>query len=303
MWRDWLFLLTVVALVAGLGDHTLAQGVDARGLGDRMERLERDLSALQRQIYRGGAPAPVVPASPGPPRPIAVGDGAEIELRLQRMSDDLRDMRGQFERVGHAADELRQRIDKLVDDVDFRLSALERQGRDPAPAVGQPPARVEPGPARGTAAGGARREPEPPAAAGQRQTANLPSGSPIEQYNSARAMLAESRYDEAEQSFRTFLDQYSKHALAENAQYWLSETYYVRKKYQEAATGFFDGFSKYPKGAKAPDNLLKLSRSLVALDKGREACAALDRLLREFPDADELVRRRASIDRERLGCR
>lgn len=51
-----------------------------------------------------------------------------------------------------------------------------------------------------------------------------------------------------------FLRQFPNDGLAGNAQYWLGETYYVRQDYQNAAIAFGEGFQRYPKSAKAPDN-------------------------------------------------
>ena len=63
---------------------------------------------------------------------------------------------------------------------------------------------------------------------------------------------------------RSFVERYPKDPLAGNAQYWLGETFYVRKDYSNAATAFAQGYEKYPKGAKASDDLLKLGMSLTA---------------------------------------
>ena len=76
---------------------------------------------------------------------------------------------------------------------------------------------------------------------------------------------------------RSFIQRYPNDSLAGNAQYWLGETYYVRKDYNNAAAVFAEGYQKYPKGGKAADNLLKLGMALGQLGQKTDACRAPSR--------------------------
>ena len=71
-----------------------------------------------------------------------------------------------------------------------------------------------------------------------------------------------------------FIQQFPNDQLAGNAQYWLGETYYVRKRYNDAATAFAFGYQKYPKSGKGADDLLKLGMSLGSLGQKQDACSA-----------------------------
>ena len=62
----------------------------------------------------------------------------------------------------------------------------------------------------------------------------------------------------AERSFKAYLQANPKGALAGNAQYWLGESYYARRDYQNAMTAFAEGYKTYKTSPKGPDNLLKL---------------------------------------------
>ena len=57
------------------------------------------------------------------------------------------------------------------------------------------------------------------------------------------------------------------HKLAGNAQYWYAETFRIEQLYTDAASACLEGYQKYPKGEKAPINLLKLGVSMVQLEK------------------------------------
>ena len=71
------------------------------------------------------------------------------------------------------------------------------------------------------------------------------------------------------------------HDYADNAQYWLGECFYDQKRYDKAAPEFRAVVQRWPTGNKAPDALVKLGFSLLALgeiDKGHST-------LREVPTA------------------
>jgi tol-pal system protein YbgF len=138
---------------------------------------------------------------------------------------------------------------------------------------------------------------------GQGQTAAVPSGgTPDEQYQNAFSLLRATKYNEAEKALKSFIAQYPDHPLTGNANYWLGETYYVRADYNNAALTFAEGYKKYPKSGKAPDNLLKLGMSLAALGERDDACKALTELDSRYPNANDNVKQRAAKERQRNGC-
>ena len=91
-------------------------------------------------------------------------------------------------------------------------------------------------------------------------------------------------------------------ALAGNAQYWLGETYYVRKDYNNAAATFAEGYRKYPQSGKAADNLLKLGMSLGNVGQKKEACLTFNQLAHDFPKASSNITERAAQEKQRLSC-
>jgi tol-pal system protein YbgF len=130
----------------------------------------------------------------------------------------------------------------------------------------------------------------------------LPAGSPQDQYQYAWGLLRAQDYPGAEAALRSFIAKHPKHTLAGNAQYWLGETYYVRKDYRQAAVAFAEGYQTYPNSAKAPDNLLKLGLALAQIGEKADACEAFAQLGRQFPTAPQSLKERATRERQRLAC-
>ena len=130
----------------------------------------------------------------------------------------------------------------------------------------------------------------------------LPPGPPLKRYEFAHWLLKKTRYDEAESAFRQFIAAHGDDPLASNAEYWLAEIFFVSSRYKESAEAFLEGYKKFPKGTKAPDNLLKLGISLARLGDNADACDAFDRLAVAFPNARPPIKVRAQRERDRIAC-
>lgn len=121
-------------------------------------------------------------------------------------------------------------------------------------------------------------------------------------YNKAFSYLQKSDYNQAEKYLLLFAERYPQHMLASNAYYWLGETYYVQKQYEQAAVQFLKGYQDFPKGSKAADSLLKLALSLVNLKKKEEACTTLHKLTTEFTTLSHAIRQRVERETRQLQC-
>jgi tol-pal system protein YbgF len=310
-----------------------------RSTYERLDRLERDLNMLQRQVYRGG-PAPM-PGSGDP------GAAMGAELRMDRIESQMRELTGRVEEFTNQVERLRQRVEQGSGDIDTRVSqappgpggyaanvpppsppprmrgSTVRELPEP-PGIGAgppgPPGPAEPAvlsppmaltPPRGgpgssagtlTPPGVAAAGPEL-AAAGPPSTARpLPSGSTSEQYNQAFGLLKQADYPAAETALKAFVAQHPNDPMAGNAQYWLGETYYTRGRYGEAASAFAEGYKRYPKSSKAPDELLKLGMALARTNQKQNACIALTQLDHDFPAPGAAIKERAITEKKRIGC-
>jgi tol-pal system protein YbgF len=289
----------------------LAQDRDLRPLLDRIDRLERDMNQLQRQVYRGGSTS-------GAPVPNSGADGsnaANAEIRMEQLDAQMRTLTGQLEEVSYNIDQLKHRLDKLVSDVDLRLTALEHPGGSDsgaatgAAATASPPAAAGPAPGAGADPSAPPSQPgplqAPPAQVAAKPPTNagtLPTGTAQEQYNYAFGLLRQADYPAAVEALRSFIQKYPNDPLAGNAQYWLGETFYVRKDYNNAAATFAEGYRKYPQSGKGADNLLKLGMSLGNVGQKKEACLTFNQLAHDFPQASTNIKERAAQEKQRLSC-
>ncbi|MBM3488703.1 MAG: tol-pal system protein YbgF [Alphaproteobacteria bacterium] len=296
--------------------QTLAQAGDMQDVLSRLDRLQRELQTLQRQVYRGEPPpAAVGPAGRG--TDIDARAAVNLELRLTQLENELRHLTGKVEELAHGRAQLQSRLDKLAQETEFRLSQLERGGAPAATAPGadRPPAQVvrPAAPPPGGATTDANRNlGTPPRDLGTvprdavvpgPQRAGLPAGTPQEQYDYAIGLLVrDQNLPEAEQALKAFIAANPSHALAANAHYWLGETYFTQKQYQQATLAYAEGYQKFPRSERAPETLLKLGVSFTHLNKLKEACAAYGQLLEAHPNAATSLRNRATREQRSLNC-
>ena len=330
-----------------------AQAQELKVLIDRLERLERDIRTLNVQISRGSGLIPRnISTSAGGQESLSDSGISRLTLRINALEQDLRVATGSLEQFNFGIQKLSNRLDKLVDDIDFRLASIEgklnksysdvppdlvsskNQGGGANPSISnragaekinrlkrskglvteesaQPPQIL------GTVSSSAVEEVEKQS---KQQLATttpilsknvvpksksrpiLPAGKPKDQYTFALNLLRQTKYKDAEQALAQFIATRAEHPLAGNARYWLGETYYVQKDYEQAAQTFFNGYRVSPSNVKAPDMLLKLGMSLFQIKKPKEACATFDKLAHDFPNAPARIKSAVVRERKRLRC-
>ena len=94
---------------------------------------------------------------------------------------------------------------------------------------------------------------------------------------------------------KEFLARYPDHELADNAQYWLGEAYYVTRDYDNAIGAFETVGRRWPDSPKAADALLKLGFSQFELKRFPQARQSLTEVGRRHPGTEA-----ARLAQERL---
>jgi len=130
----------------------------------------------------------------------------------------------------------------------------------------------------------------------------LPKATIEKQYAFATSFLKNGDYPTAERAFREFVLSNPEHDLAGNAQYWYAETFRIRQLYTDAASAYLEGYQKYPKGEKAPINLLKLGVSMVQIGEKDQGCKMINGVEKQYPDAKQSVIQKAKYESQKFEC-
>jgi tol-pal system protein YbgF len=254
---------------------------------------------------------------------------ASLSQRVGDMENSLRSLTGQVEQLDHRISVMNDRIERMQKDFDYKLCNMAAQqlgvspgdanalpctgtqaGAAPAPmtnpapqnfaassgAASGPPAHLAPPP--GVLGTIPSNTPMPLPPAGQADAGPAPVPHP--EFDAAMKLLAKAQFDQARAGFRSFVDGHAADPLAAQALYWIGDIDYVQKDYATASRDFAEGIKKYPTSARAPDSMLKLGQSLIAMNQKKEGCTVLGALPTKYPDAPKPIAARAANDRKAL---
>jgi tol-pal system protein YbgF len=181
------------------------------------------------------------------------------------LRNDLRGLRNDVDLLTNNLEASRKQQRDLYADLDRRMKSLESRGAGGAGATA----------AAGDAGSGAAAGTDSSSAGSDDKSA----------YQAAFNLLKDSQYDRAIAAFQKFLIVFSGSPLADNAQYWLGEAYYVNKSFPEAQTAFQRVVDKYPQSRKRPDALLKIGYCQYESKQWDLAKGTLSQVATQFPDA------------------
>ncbi len=198
----------------------------------------------------------------------------EFSNQLEALRADVRAMHNDVDQMNNALEASRKQQRDIYADLDQRLKNLESRGAStPAPAAGAAGAGAA---APGAASGGAGAPASGPDGA---------SGEDKTSYQAAFNLLKDGQYDRAVAAFQKFLAAYPDSSLADNAQYWLGEAYYVNKTYPEALAAFQRVIDKYPQSRKLSDALLKIGFCRYEMKQWEQAREILGQVVARYSDA------------------
>ena len=269
----------VLAFAAGLLHATGAFAqqapiVDVRGMDERLKRLERLL-------------------------------GTESLLKLfdevESLGTEVRELRGQLEEQAHTINQLRQSQRELYGDVDQRLQRIE--SAPPAQAASPSPQPATPAASTASTDTGAGQPALAPATTPSTQAPAAAGVDPFAEqqgYQSAFELLKSGRYEDAAAAFKQFIADFPAGSYADNAQYWLGETYYITRRFEPALQEFQRLVSAYPNSQKLTHALLKMGYAHAELGNKAEAERVLGDLVERHPQsaAAGLARKRLVSIRE-----
>ncbi|OYY71844.1 hypothetical protein [Sphingomonas sp. 28-63-12] len=301
-----------IALLAGLSmSSTMATAQTA--IDGRVDRLEREMRAVQRKVFPGGngqyfppeiSPQTGVPATaPGTPATTPVAD---LNGRVSALEGQLAAMTGQIEQTQHKQQQFEEAFAAYRRSTDARLTALEEGASTPgsaaasgspgtfggAPPLGTTPASAKPLPIvkPATLPKPAAATPAPTAAdpararlvaAVERPATDDPADDGyVYGYRLWQAKL----YPEAQAQLKQVVAKYPTHRRASWAQNLLGRSYLDEGKPSLASLAFYENYKKFHDGERAPDSLYFLTVALKKLGKpSADICQVYDELLEVYP--------------------
>ena len=304
---------------------------DNHNIYETLEIIKNDLKTLERAVYSGSIE---VKASNNDSSVSNLDQNSEDVLtrhllKLSEVEDQFRELTNKFEEINFKLDKLSTRVSKIQADNQIRfqdietnissgnISSVENQLSSKPKTDEQ---KVLPGSSQPQDLGTiSYKDTETNETSQQIQSVDttasivtetfqseekiLPQDlNPVEQYEFATSFLKVGDYSTAERAFREFVLSNPDHELAGSAQYWYAETFRIRQLYTDAASAYLEGYQKYPKGKKAPINLLKLGVSMVQIGEKDQGCKMINGVELQYPNANQSVIQKAKYESKKFEC-
>jgi tol-pal system protein YbgF len=123
------------------------------------------------------------------------------------------------------------------------------------------------------------------------QQAVVPKEKPISPdkllYDNTYAIYQEGRYEEAIEGFRDFLKKYPASELADNAQFWIGESYMALKQFEKAILSYQEVIKKYPKGNKVANAMIRQALAFYEIKDKTSSRLLLKKVIKQYPNSDE----------------
>jgi tol-pal system protein YbgF len=316
-----IFHIKALALFILFSNITLA---DNHNLNEVLELIQKDLKTLEKAVYSGS----INTSSLSNQENFDQSSEDVLTRHLLKLSDienQFQELTNKFEEINFKLDKLSNRLSKVQADNQVRFQEVENalsSGEVNQKLTSRPKETVEkvlPGSSQPQDLGSiSYKDNEDKNTTQQIQSIEttssivtetfqaeqtiLPDDIPEKQYEFATSFLKVGDYNTAERAFREFVLANPENALAGNAQYWYAETFRIRQLYTDAASAYLEGYQKYPKGEKAPINLLKLGVSMVQIGEKEQGCKMIEGVAKQYPKANQSVLQKAKYESKKFEC-
>jgi len=285
MSRNRTLLLFLVVLCPLLSSCVYDQEMSY--FNDQIVSLNRKVSALEEA---GGSDLAVTLET-------LRSNQARMRLEIEQLKTQVSELSGRTEDNEHIVkriveedlseqDAMKGRIEELTRKLDI-LDRLvlqqqqylgleppeELQPSEPEPVAPPPPDKT---PGSGAATGTGPSGPEEA----------MPSDE-VELYNFALNLYRGGKGEEAREAFRAFLERYPKSDRADNAHFWIGESYMAAKEYEQAILAYQNVIKQFPKGNKVANAMLRQAAAFLEIKDKTSARLLLKNIVKEHPGTSE----------------
>ena len=222
---------------------------------------------------------------------------ADLDAEVSSLRDQVNRLQGDVESLQHELEQLR---------------AQKGAGNPGPPVASELPATAPAGAAAAAgataAAPGPAGAPAPPATApapAPPPTATTATSEEVRDYETAFGLYRAGKYADAIDRFQAFLQTHPSSEFADNALFWMGESYFKLNDFEQAAVAFDRVVKRFPKGNKVPDALYRQGVSLqeIGMRTGQQstygpaACQIFRRITDEYPNSERVAEARRQLEK------
>ena len=237
----------------------------------RLDRLERQVQQVQRQVFPKGRPADTAGFVDEPAA--TQSSVVTLDQRLQALERQMADILRQSEENGNRLRNVEADLTKTKADQEQRIATLEQRLTETAAATPAVPAAAEPAPPPKAAA--SKPKPDAAVTAASLTTTATAETDPGEQaYSEGFHLWEAGQFDQAIASLKAFTAAYPKHRRVSYANNLIGRALLDQGKARDAAAVFLANYRANSRGDRAPDSLYYLGQAEVKLGQPSQACKA-----------------------------
>ena len=290
---------------------------------NELKTLNKDLKTLEKAVYsKSFSSQNSINSSSGNIPATLEGALTRQLVKLSELEEQIQKMTASNEETLFNLQKISERVDKIQKDTELRFSDLDSGSTSTTRVQKTNTPKKLPGTGKmqdfskvldtssndTKVASNQKQEIRSISPAAVVQTADveaesiLPKGTPASQYKFATNFIKVGDYQKAEIALKEFIEKNPTHTLSGSAQYWFAETFYIRQLYHDAAAAYLDGYQKFPKSKKAPQNLLKLGIVMNELGEKDQGCLMLSGVKKQYPKADKSILQKAKYETKKFKC-
>ena len=262
-----------------------SQEIDVDDLLDRLERIERNISDIQKGKFDSLD------------KSLSSGYISRNEKRIDQIETNLRQNFGTLEEIQNQINLIGEKLDLINEDFQSRVLKLEKDLQ----VIKENKTTKKENKSSVDLSNFSGNDKNVQKSIITNPQKNLSEQEIKKKYENAIKLLWASKFEEAEVEL-VDLKKFNPEDLMPNIQYWLGEVHYAQKKFEKAILEFGEGLQKYPDSIKGPDNMLKLGLSFANLKKKSEACNVFYELEVKYKSAPKNVLERANSEKKKLDC-
>jgi tol-pal system protein YbgF len=218
---------------------------------------------------------------------------SDLLLRLESLQSDVRTLSVGVEEYKEFLKRPTKEIDRMREDLEFRLKLLDDKSKTNEERLKELEVRLKGLETKEPKVSESTPKPIETETPGEWKGISPGAG---DLYKDAYETLQKGNIEGARRKFEAFLKQYPNTELSDNAQFWIGETYYLKKDFEKAILEYEKAIAKYPEGDKIPSALFKQALAFLELGDKTNARNLLKRVVEKYPNTDQ-----AEMAKKKLG--
>ena len=222
---------------------------------------------------------------------------SDLSLRLENIQSEMQSLTTDIGEYKELLKRPSKDMDRVREDMEARLKTLEERRKNQEEKIRELEDRLK-APEPKTPGPGLKSTESEKLALTKEAPTELKGGSTGmgDLYRDAYETFHKGNLEGSRSKFEAFLKLYPNTELSDNAQFWIGETFYLKKDYEKAIIEYEKAIVRYPEGDKIPSAIFKQALSFLELNDKTNARSLFKRVIEKYPRSDQAEMARKKLE-------